>query len=162
MIFVTVGTTSYPFIRMSDFIYSYARENLETYILFQHGETDVEWKLANVEKVKFLDFSQHKAAIKKATMIISHGGPATIYLAVNFNKKPFVMPRERRFGEHINNHQVYFVQMLIKKKMVLPHSELSSQKPKLELKVPTKYGQNQRHRLRITNFLDTFCASELL
>ena len=45
-------------------------------------------------------------------IIITHGGPASFMKALEFNKTPIVVPRQEKFNEHINNHQVEFVKLV--------------------------------------------------
>lgn len=44
-----------------------------------------------------------------AEIIVTHGGPATFIEALLREKTPIVVPRQQRFGEHVNNHQIDFV-----------------------------------------------------
>ena len=43
-----------------------------------------------------------------ADIIITHGGPATFMGAIAKGKKPIVVPRLEKFGEHVNDHQIEF------------------------------------------------------
>jgi UDP-N-acetylglucosamine transferase subunit ALG13 len=48
----------------------------------------------------------------QATVVVTHGGPASIMMALQLGKKPIVVPRMARFGEHVNDHQVAFCRRL--------------------------------------------------
>jgi len=57
--------------------------------------------------------------LKKARVVITHGGPATIFLALKHSKnKPLIIPRLPEFKEHVNNHQEIFANFLSREKMV--------------------------------------------
>ena len=44
----------------------------------------------------------------EARIIIAHGGPASFMAALERGKTPIVMPRLKKFDEHVNDHQDYF------------------------------------------------------
>ncbi len=113
MIFVTVGTTPFPFYRMVDVVKRLAKERKkEETIVFQHGNTRCDIKEKHVYLYTFLPFSNMEQYIKQARVIVTHGGPATIYQTLATGKVPYVLPREKRYGEHINDHQARFCHML--------------------------------------------------
>lgn len=113
MILVSVGSTLFPFQRMTTLVehLSHVRSRNEK-ILFQYGHTPPHFLDSHVEAVPFLPHKTLIRYMKEARVIISHGGPATIYQALSFGKLPWVLPREKRFGEHLNNHQVDFANFL--------------------------------------------------
>lgn len=54
--------------------------------------------------------------IKKADKIIIHGGPATIFLVVRYAKiTPLVVPRLKKYKEHVDDHQLFFIKFLQKR-----------------------------------------------
>ena len=44
----------------------------------------------------------------RADVIVTHGGPGSIWDAFGVDKVPIVVPRQSRFGEHVDDHQVAF------------------------------------------------------
>ena len=46
--------------------------------------------------------------IDDARIIITHGGPASFIMPLQIGKVPIVVPRQEKYHEHINNHQVEF------------------------------------------------------
>ncbi len=117
MIFVTVGTTKFPFFRMSQLVYNLSTQiSSDQKIVFQHGSTSIDWKANNVELCGMLSFEEFTHHLEKTTIIISHGGPATIYLAHKYHKIPFVLPRESKYKEHINDHQLFYCKFLSQEK----------------------------------------------
>ena len=47
-----------------------------------------------------------------ADIIITHGGPATFMGAIAKGTKPIVVPRQEKFGEHVNDHQLEFAEQV--------------------------------------------------
>src|SRR5699024_7655400 len=53
--------------------------------------------------------------IKKARIVITHGGPSSFLNVLQYNKIPIVVPRREKFGEHVNDHQLHFLNEVTKK-----------------------------------------------
>lgn len=54
--------------------------------------------------------------IKIAEKIITHAGPGTLYLITKYAKYfPLIIPRKKKFKEHIDNHQYYFAKFIQEK-----------------------------------------------
>ena len=47
--------------------------------------------------------------LSKADLVISHAGYATVMQMLKFSKsKPLLVPRLKKYKEHVNDHQKYF------------------------------------------------------
>lgn len=62
-----------------------------------------------------MSFDDMQAALKKARIVITHGGPSSFIEALQFGKVPIVVPRKEKFHEHVNNHQVEFTELIAKR-----------------------------------------------
>jgi UDP-N-acetylglucosamine transferase subunit ALG13 len=104
MIFLTVGTL-FPFDRLVRAIDAAAGDDLITDEIFaQIGESS--YKPRNFESVPSLEKGLFDKYFTEASFVISHAGMGTIIMALSHNKPLLVMPRLKRFKEHVNNHQV--------------------------------------------------------
>jgi UDP-N-acetylglucosamine transferase subunit ALG13 len=120
MIFITVGTTAYPFYRMNGvFEQMLLHRKKRELIIYQHGATPVFTDKPNVQLCPSTTFNKMISNIKQSRIIIAHGGPATIFQCLSLSKKPLVLPREKQFGEHVNDHQVLFSRYLAKQNKIL-------------------------------------------
>ncbi len=61
---------------------------------------------------KLLSYSEMNEMYEKADIIITHGGPASFMKALELKKIPIVVPRQVKYEEHINDHQVEFVKFV--------------------------------------------------
>ncbi|MFN4212865.1 MAG: glycosyltransferase [Microgenomates group bacterium] len=53
--------------------------------------------------------------IKSAKKIITHVGPGTLFLITKYAKYlPLIIPRKKKFKEHVDDHQYYFAQFIQK------------------------------------------------
>ncbi|NKN40664.1 glycosyltransferase [Streptococcus alactolyticus] len=109
MIFVTVGTHEQPFNRLIEEVDCLKKENIITEDVFvQIGFSSYEPKFCQWSRL--ISFDQMSEFMQKADIIITHGGPATFMSAIAKGKKPIVVPRQEKYGEHVNDHQLDFAQ----------------------------------------------------
>lgn len=110
MIFLTVGT-QFPFDRLVDTVDRAIDNNLINEEIFaQIGESS--YKPHNFKSVNFLDKSLFDGYIRKASGVISHAGMGTITMALENEKPLLVMPRRKKYGEVVNDHQVAIAKRL--------------------------------------------------
>ncbi len=112
MIFVTVGTHEQPFNRLVKKMDLIAKA-LNEKVIIQSGYSTYIPQYA--EYKKFMDYEEMKQNYDKARIIVTHGGPSSFLDAVQLGKIPIVVPRQKKYEEHINNHQVNFCLKVQKK-----------------------------------------------
>jgi len=119
MIFVTVGTHEQPFDRLIVKVDQLkGLEKIKDTVFIQTGYSL--YKPQNCEYSQFLKFREIMDFIKKASIIITHGGPGSIFPIFYYQKVPIVVPRMKRYGEHVDDHQVYFCKRLERDKRIIP------------------------------------------
>lgn len=64
------------------------------------------WRPVNMAWVDFMDSEEFSAKVAEASAIIGHAGIGTILAALEAYKPTLVMPRMKRYGEVVNDHQV--------------------------------------------------------
>lgn len=131
MIFVTVGTHEQSFNRLLEEIDKLVEKSfVEEKVVVQTGYSSYIPK--NCEYHKFLSLHEMEQKLKEARIVITHGGPASFIASLQIGKIPIVVPRQEKYGEHINNHQVEFVK-LIDEKMnnIIPVYDISTLKDKI-------------------------------
>ncbi|MCI5582342.1 MAG: hypothetical protein MR357_01300 [Anaeroplasma sp.] len=107
MIFVTVGTHEQSFDRLIKKIDEIKEKALiEDEIVIQKGYSKYEPK--NCKYYDLIPWEQMQELYKNARIIICHGGPASFIDALSLGKKPIIVPRQFKYNEHVNNHQVDF------------------------------------------------------
>ncbi|MEK6825875.1 MAG: glycosyltransferase [Nanoarchaeota archaeon] len=110
MIFVTVGTHPESFERLIRHIDEIALQVKEK-IIIQRGFTT--YVPVNCESFEFADSLE--PYFKKAKLVISQSATSLLEFVL-FNKKPLItVPRQKKYHEHLNDHQVEFAVFLEKK-----------------------------------------------
>ncbi len=107
MIFVTVGTHEQQFNRLIQEIDRLKGEGLITEdVIIQTGYSTYEPK--HCAWSKLIPYSKMQKNISEARIVITHGGPASFIEPLQIGKIPIVVPRQKRYEEHINDHQLEF------------------------------------------------------
>jgi UDP-N-acetylglucosamine transferase subunit ALG13 len=119
MIFITVGTTPFPFYRMNKIFERILQfRKRKELVIYQHGTTPIQAQESYVQLCPSLPFNKMISYIKQARLVITHGGPATIFQCLYMKKTPMVLPRLKTYGEHINDHQLIFCSKLQTKRFI--------------------------------------------
>ncbi len=105
MIFVTVGSRNYPFNRLFEKLDSLYEEKLLTEKMFAQIGTST-YKPLNYEYKDFISQEEFSNKIKEARIVVTHGASGSIMKALNAGKKVIVVTRLKKYGEHINDHQI--------------------------------------------------------
>ena len=107
MIFLTVGT-QFPFDRLVKAVDQAAGLNgFDEKIVAQIGDSSYCPK--NFEAVRSVEKAVFDRYFAEADGIISHAGMGTITMALDHKKPLLVMPRMKKYGEVVNDHQLAIV-----------------------------------------------------
>lgn len=111
MIFVTVGTHEQQFNRLIKEIDRLKKENIILDDIFiQIGFSD--YLPQYCEYKEFLSYEEMEQYMKYASLVITHGGPSSFMKSLSMGKKTIIVPRLKEFDEHINNHQIEFLESI--------------------------------------------------
>jgi len=101
VIFVTVGTNpTFRFDRLIKAVGQLPQQEL----VVQYGPATAPSGVT--EAYQWLTFDQVLGFMGEADTVISHAGTGTIICASNMGHVPVVVPRRKRFGETVDDHQV--------------------------------------------------------
>ena len=114
MIFVTVGTHEQPFDRLIKCIDQMVADGkINDEVIIQKGYTYYEPQ--NCKSYKLIGYEEMKEYIAEARIVITHGGPASFVAPLSIGKIPIVVPRQYKYNEHVNDHQLEFVRAVEKR-----------------------------------------------
>lgn len=117
MIFVTVGTTHYPFDRLADAVNHCASNNPKEIITIQSGHTTSFKGSTNIISKRFYTFYKMSDLIKTARIVVVQAGEGSVYQALNLSKNPpIIVARDPQYGEHVDNQQFEIAEALKKEK----------------------------------------------
>ena len=136
MIFVTVGTHEQPFNRLIKKVDELKRDGVITEdVIIQTGFSTYEPKYCTWSKL--IPYQQMLKNVEDARIVITHGGPASFIMPLQIGKTPIVVPRQKKFDEHVNDHQVEFARNVAERmETIIPVEDIN----KLG-EIITKYDQ---------------------
>ncbi len=122
---VTVGTDHHPFDRLMSWVDDLvAGGTLQaSQVLVQSG-TSRPPTAATVRSA--LPRADLIALMGDAAVVVGHGGPGTIMDARAVGRRPIVVPRVARLGEHVDDHQVAFTRRLADQGKIILAEDLVS------------------------------------
>lgn len=114
MIFVTVGTHEQQFDRLIKKVDELKRDGLvQEEVIIQTGFST--YKPQHCRWSKLIPYREMIENVQNARIVITHGGPASFIMPLQIGKVPIVVPRQQKFDEHINDHQLEFAREVEKR-----------------------------------------------
>lgn len=130
MIFVTVGTHEQQFNRLVEEVDNLIETKvIEEEVIIQSGYS--EYIPRNCQSVKLIGYNEMEGLIKRSRIVITHGGPGSIFSALNNRIVPIVVPRNPNFAEHVDEHQIEFCKKMEKDSRILAVYDISELKDKI-------------------------------
>ncbi|WP_017603431.1 glycosyltransferase [Nocardiopsis alkaliphila] len=103
---VSIGTDHHAFDRLVRWMDDYARRHPDLKILVQHGHSSAPKKASGTPFLPGIELSK---AMRRARAVITHGGPGSISQARAAGHLPIVVARDPELDEHVDDHQLLFV-----------------------------------------------------
>lgn len=114
MIFVTVGTHEQPFNRLIEHIDKLQEKQIiHDKVLIQTGYSTYIPKFCTYSQM--FSYEEMQRNMKMANIVITHGGPSSFMEVLQNDRIPIVVPRQAKYGEHINDHQLKFSKVVMEK-----------------------------------------------
>ena len=111
-IFITLGSQKFQFNRLLKEIDRLVEnDTIKDEIFAQIGYSD--YKPKNYNYKLFLDRNEFSEIMDKCDKVITHGGTGAIIGAIKNDKKVIAVPRLRKFGEHVDDHQLQIIKEFI-------------------------------------------------
>lgn len=119
--FISIGNALQPFDRFAKIICQ-AKPFLPKPIFIQSGNTVFDCNEVTIEK--YISLESFIKKIYYSNVVIMHAGAGSIIHALQCNKTPIVMPRKKKYNEHIDDHQVELAKALEKDKKIFLFEDL--------------------------------------
>jgi len=114
VIFVMLGTHQQPFPRLIDALAALPADDL----VVQYGHSSPPAHAR--EAAAFFSFGEIMTRLGEADAVVTHAGVGSILLARRMGHTPVVVPRQRRHGEHVDDHQMELTSALSDRGAVIP------------------------------------------
>lgn len=151
MIFVTLGSQKFQFDRLLQ-----AVDELKTdeEIFAQIGYSNYEPQ--NYEYKKFLGRDEFENVMDKADIVITHGGTGAIIGAVKKGKKVIAVPRLKKYGEHVDDHQLQLVEQFKDLNLICACKNVDKLDEAVKIVQRTKYSCYQSNTFNIIQNIDNY------
>jgi len=116
MILVLLGTQDKSFIRLLKAIDNNI-EYINDDIVVQAGHTKFE--SSNMNVFDFSSKEEFEELVEGADLIITHGGVGSIVDALKKGKKVIAAARLKKYGEHVNDHQLQIIDLFVEMGYIL-------------------------------------------
>ena len=150
MIFVTVGTHYLGFDRLIKKMDEIAGK-MDEEVIAQIGSTKYIPK--NMVYFKFAkDENEILELCEKARIIVSHGGAGSILTILNYMKPALIVPRFKKFNEHIDDHQLELAEVYKKERKLIVIYDVENIETALKEVVNLDFKKNKKEK-KLINFL---------
>lgn len=131
MIFITVGTHEQGFDRLlKEIDFLIEKGVIKEKVFAQTGYS--KYKPNNYEYKDMIGYDDMDEYVKKSNIVITHGGPASIFHPIQYGKTPIVVPRNPEFNEHVDDHQILFTRKMENDSRVIGVYDIKELRYKLE------------------------------
>lgn len=118
MIFVTLGSQKFQFDRLLKYIDDLINEEvIDEEVFAQVGYSSYLPK--NFEYENFLTREEFIENMEKANIVITHSGTGAIVTAIKNDKKVIAVPRQVKYKEHVDDHQIQIAENFVENKFIL-------------------------------------------
>lgn len=113
MIFLVLGSQKFQMNRLLQKVDSLKEKGVITDpVVVQKGYSDYEPK--HLMSHDFLEKAVFDDYLEQADVILCHGGTGVIVTSLKKGKKVIAVPRDQRYGEHVDQHQFQIVKLFSK------------------------------------------------
>lgn len=157
MIFITLGSQKFQFNRLLKAIDNLISEGIIREKVFaQIGYSDYIPK--NYEYTKFCDRNVFAEKMLTSDIVVTHGGTGAIITAVKNDKKVVAIARLKKYGEHVDDHQLDIVRQFSNMNLIegiVDEKDLSEAIENVKCKIYSKYVSNTSNVINIIeNFIE--------
>jgi len=150
MIFVTVGTHYQGFERLIKKMDEIAGR-IDDEVIMQIGFTQYEPK--NAKWFRFLKREEDILELyKKADVIVAHAGAGTLLIALSLGKPLVVVPRLKKFEEHVDDQQLELAEALEKMEKAISVYEIEKLGGAIKRAMSIRYKPVKRDK-KLVNFI---------
>lgn len=117
MIFLCLGTQEFQFdrllVKVDELI---GKKVIKEEVIAQVGFST--YKPSGFCCKKFMNFDEFDAFLENCNFVITHGGTGTIIKALRKGKKVIAVPRLKKYGEHVDDHQKELISTFSEKNLI--------------------------------------------
>ena len=155
MIFITLGSQKFQFNRLLKAVdEQIASRKIKDEIFAQIGASD--YKPQNYKYKDFINRDEFAEWQSKAEIEITHGGTGAIIGAVKRGIKVIAVPRLKKYGEHVDDHQLQLIGQFKELDLIYECQECDEIWKAIEEVKKTEYNSYQSNTGRIIESIEKY------
>ena len=160
MIFITLGSQKFQFNRLLKAVDEQIADGKITDTVFaQIGASDYLPK--NYKYKDFLDREEFANWQSKCDIVITHGGTGAIIGAVKKGKKVIAIPRRKKYGEHVDDHQKQLISQFRELNLICECRNCEDIWKAIEKVKRTEYESYESNTNRIIESIEEFIGKNI-
>ena len=97
--------------------------------------------------------------MNKADLVITHGGTGAIIGAIKKGKKVIAVPRLKKYGEHVDDHQLQLIDQFDSMNLICPCYDLEELDIALRETKKRQFNKYKSNTTRIIESIEKFISS---
>ena len=152
MILITLGTQDKPFYRLLEAVQKQIDNKvIKDKVIVQAG-ISCNFKSKDMEIFDLIPLEEYDKLISECDVLITHGGVGSIIAGIKNNKKVIAAARLKKYGEHVNDHQLQIVENFTDSGYILSLSnfdELDKVLKNIKKFKPNKFKSNTNNFIKL-------------
>lgn len=152
MILITLGTQDKPFYRLLDAVQKQIdNKKIKDKVVVQAGISS-DFKSKDMEIFDLIPMDEYDKLITECDVLITHGGVGSIITGIRNNKKVIAAARLKKYGEHVNDHQLQIIENFTDSGYILSlnnFEELDSVLEQIKKFKPKKFKSNTENFIKL-------------
>ena len=159
MIFVMLGTQNNSFHRLLEEVdKNIENGNIQEKVVVQAGFT--KYKSKNMEIFDMVPQDKFDKLINEADIVITHGGVGSMVSAIKKGKKVIAVPRLKKYGEHVNDHQKEIIETFRKQGLIIGIDDVSELPQALKKVQDLELHKQEEGTNNIVKIIDEFIQND--
>ena len=160
MVLVLLGTQNNSFHRLLEEIDNNIKNgNIQEKVIVQAGFT--KYESSNMQIFDMIPQEEFNELIKKADLVITHGGVGSIMSAVKNEKKVIAVPRLKKYDEHVNDHQLEIINSFKSQGLIIGINDVKELSQALEEVKNFQPKHIDKGTNRIVQIIDEFIQNDI-
>lgn len=158
MIFIAVGTQKFSMNRLLEYMDELLEKKLiKDEVFAQIGHSS--YCPAHYDYANFLSKNQFEQKIDSCELLITHGGVGTIVASAQKRKPIIVVPRLKKYKEHLDDHQTEIASEFEKHGYVLRCDEMANLMETIERAKTYSFRPYESQRAKMLEYLENYIKS---
>lgn len=155
-IFITLGSQKFQFNRLLKAVDELCEKEIvdAAGVFAQIGYSD--YLPRKYSYKKFLDRDEFSKEMRKADIVITHGGTGAIIGAVKKGKKVIAVPRLVKYGEHVDDHQLQLIKQFDELNLICPCRDTNKLSDALDTVQKASYNGYESNTSNIISSIEEY------